>query len=905
MAVWDVRLLGGLRATHAATVITQFPSRPVALLLARLALEPQRRHSREELVDALWPDVDLDVGRNRLRQVLSTLRRLLEPADIPPSSVLLADRQTVALNADAITCDVQEFERLLKRGSIAQALERYPGDLLPGYADEWVEDERTRLAALCARARLSDGSRIARSPFEAHSTAAHRVETAHGISADANLPSYVSAFFGRDAERQTLLDALADHRLVTLTGLGGFGKTRLAVESARLASGFDIVAFVPLADCDKAELIVDCIRSALSMRASQDEGLAQLCAFLEHQDVLLVLDNFEQLVESGAGVVIDLLERLPRVRCLVTSRRAMAVPGEFVIAVPPLPVPSSTMNRAEMVANPSVALFIDRARGARGDFGLTEDNRPSLIELSRALEGLPLAIEIAASRIRSYSPSEMCAALAERFTLLTRQGPRGARYGRHASLQAAIEWSWNLLSAAEQRFFASLSVFRGGFTAEAVDAIFEMRDARASLESLVCDSLVRAEPEGTGMRFSMLETLREFARERLDRSEAVRLRARHRAYFLRLAEASGESLASIERELGNLKEALATAVQDGDAPRAVDLAIALRPHWEAHGTLPDDLCVIEQAMSECPPGERYLDAGLNLVAELTLTAGHAEKAAVYAQRALDAAGDDPARRARALVSVAHVNWERDERDRSVVATIDEALALAQKTMVADIEADALRIKASIVLRHGAKDADHATADALLERAEVLYRRLRQPCWAYRVMRSRAGCLAGLERYDEARQMLASCERYFAEFDLAADQIAAANIAGYIASLQERWREALDAGRRGVQLAWDHHAHLPLAMALCNLPYALVRIGDVEPAAQLTAFAAKFWQRSIGRLSSDDVATFKDVRKRIVKQAGAARTASLWTEGEALSLAEAVHLALYGRTASAIPEMTGG
>ena len=140
MAVWQIQLLGGLRATHGNSVIAQFPSRPIAMLLARLALQPQRRYAREELIELLWPDVELDVGRNRLRQVLSTLRRLLEPPDVPPYSVLIADRQTIALTADAISCDVVEFEQLLRKGAIAQALDCYRGDLLPGFLDEWVED---------------------------------------------------------------------------------------------------------------------------------------------------------------------------------------------------------------------------------------------------------------------------------------------------------------------------------------------------------------------------------------------------------------------------------------------------------------------------------------------------------------------------------------------------------------------------------------------------------------------------------------------------------------------------------------------------------------------------------------------------------------------------------------------
>src|SRR5215469_4114962 len=148
MPVWNVQLLGGLRATRGNAVIAQFPSRPVATLLARLALQPERRHAREELIDLLWPEVELEVGRNRFRQALSTLRRLLEPPDLLPNSVLIADRQTVGLAQDAVACDATDFERLLRKGAIAEALELYRGELLPGFIDEWVDEERLRLSAL-------------------------------------------------------------------------------------------------------------------------------------------------------------------------------------------------------------------------------------------------------------------------------------------------------------------------------------------------------------------------------------------------------------------------------------------------------------------------------------------------------------------------------------------------------------------------------------------------------------------------------------------------------------------------------------------------------------------------------------------------------------------------------------
>src|SRR5947207_4030817 len=197
MALWHIQLLGGLRAARGNSVIAQFPSRPTAMLLARLALEPQRRHSREELIELLWPGVELDVGRNRLRQVLSTLRRLLEPPDVAPYSVLDADRQTIALNADAVSCDVREFEQFLRQGAIAQALDCYRGDLLPGFLDEWVEDERTRLGALHERALARGGvaaekARIQEAPPPPTDAASETVAE-HGPQVR-SLPSYVSVF---------------------------------------------------------------------------------------------------------------------------------------------------------------------------------------------------------------------------------------------------------------------------------------------------------------------------------------------------------------------------------------------------------------------------------------------------------------------------------------------------------------------------------------------------------------------------------------------------------------------------------------------------------------------------------------------------------------------------------------
>jgi tetratricopeptide (TPR) repeat protein len=484
-------------------------------------------------------------------------------------------------------------------------------------------------------------------------------------------------------------------------------------------------------------------------------------------------------------------------------------------------------------------------------------------------------------------------ALAERFDLLTRQGERGTRYGRHASMEATIEWSWNLLSDVQQRFFSALSVFRGGFGVAAVEAVCAAFDARAQLEALVSASLVRADASpASGTRFSILDTLREFAQERL--GDARGLRVRHRAYFLEIAQrAAAADDVVAEREIPNVKHALVTAVEDGDAAYGLDLAVALRPYWEAHGTLPDELRLLGEAADRCGKGAPSLHAGLTLLAQLSLTAGDSERARRYARRALEEAGD-PTAKAAALTMLARIDWERDQRDKGIARSLDEALVLAAKAGAENVQADALHVKGTIALKHGEDDGDFRAADELFARAEALYRKIGRPRKAHRVLLSRAGALTGLKRYKEARKLLAECETYFGELDSVADLIAVANMTGFLESAQEHWKEALAAGRRVVDLAWERHAHLWLAMALWNLPQPLLALGEVEAAERLTSFAAGFWERSIGPLSPHDVGVVEEQRKSTAKKLGAQRAKTLWAEGAALSLAEAVQLALTGR-----------
>jgi predicted ATPase len=205
---------------------------------------------------------------------------------------------------------------------------------------------------------------------------------------------------------------------------------------------------------------------------------------------LLILDNFEQLVEAGGGAIVEtLLARLPSLTCLVTSRRVLGVVGEQEFPLSPLPLPGLSDSLAEIASNPGIALFVRRAQAVRPGFHLTEQNHTDVLALCRSLEGIPLALELAASRIRTLSPAEMQQQIQDRFDWLARSGPGADKEPRQRSLSATLEWSWRLLSPAHQRFLSALSVFRGGWNAEAAADVCAREDARDLLESLVMDSL--------------------------------------------------------------------------------------------------------------------------------------------------------------------------------------------------------------------------------------------------------------------------------------------------------------------------------------------------------------------------------------------------------------------------------
>ncbi|MEV4253436.1 BTAD domain-containing putative transcriptional regulator [Spirillospora sp. NPDC049652] len=401
------------------------------------------------------------------------------------------------------------------------------------------------------------------------------------------IPAQLTSFVGREDELRRIGEMLAHGRLVTLLGPGGAGKTRLAVEAARRQEGE--VCFVELATAGTSKEVAPAVVVALGMRRDDQvsDPVERLVAGLAGRRVLLVLDNCEQVVEEAARLAHQLLTSCPELRVLTTSREALGVTGELLCPIPPLPLPPDDAGAHEAADFPAVRLFAERAEAVRPGFVVDEGNAADVRRICAALDGMPLAIELAAARLRSLPVAEVAARLDDRFRLLSR-GSRAAE-PRHQTLRAVVGWSWDLLDEDERALARRLSVFSGGWTRETARAVCAVPDAEELLEGLADKSFVRT-PDG--VRFHMLETIRAFCAERLDEAgETSDLRAAHVRYFLELAERADpelrgsrqlEWLARLTDEHANLHAALRRAVRD-DQRGAMRLVAALSWYWWLRG----------------------------------------------------------------------------------------------------------------------------------------------------------------------------------------------------------------------------------------------------------------------------------------------------------------------------------
>src|SRR5271165_7603870 len=474
------------------------------------------------------------------------------------------------------------------------------------------------------------------------------------------LPVQLTSFVGRDAQLTQLRAMLAENRVVTLTGAGGVGKTRLAIQVAAQMTGEfgDGVWYVDLAPITDPELVPLTVARALGLPDQPGRStMDTLTRFIADKQMLVVLDNCEHLLDASAELVVTLLSGAARLTVLATSREAIGVAGEVSWRVPSL-----------SLADEAIALFTDRARHARPDFTLTHDNAATVGEICARLDGVPLAIELAAARVRALSLTEILDSLHDRFRLLTGGARTAVR--RQQTLRASVDWSHALLTEPERTLLRRLAVFLGGFDLDAAQVVaggaeLERYQVLDQLTLLVDKSLVVADDTGGRTRFRLLDTVRQYALEKLGESgEADAVRTRHRDYYTSLAatvDAPAGSdyehrLDQAETEIDNLRAAFSWSRENSDTALALTLASSLQPLWQARGRVREGLTWFDSVLTHEVAQDAEVAAAIRAraladKAVIDLVLGAADSVD-RAQQALALARDidDPAVLARALTA---------------------------------------------------------------------------------------------------------------------------------------------------------------------------------------------------------------------------------------------------------------
>jgi predicted ATPase/DNA-binding SARP family transcriptional activator len=763
-----VDLLGRVSATIGGRVVAKFRTHKTAALLAYLAFHLDHPHQREALAEAIWPESEPEAGRANLRVALNALRKELEPNE--KGAILIADRATIQLNPSRTSTDVARFETAFRQARAAEseghyraAIAVYRGPLAPSLHDEWIVAERDRLARLWLEAcgRLTDllsanqnwdeairfativaneepydepaqerlirllksrgrlaeaGERfeeykkrlleeLSVQPSPALLALGEALPKARAKSAKqepaGRIPLHLTRFYGREAEKAALLQRDPTARIVTLTGPGGSGKTRLACEVAQEFHGR--ARFVDLSGVTDPEDVPGTIAQALGVAGARLEDVAATLGAS-----LLILDNVEQLVaDDSPGLVGEticaLLQFAPELSCLVTSRTRVGVAGEREIRLGPL------------ASKPSVEMMLDRLRLANPSFELDATNASLVDSLARRLEGIPLSIELAAAWADVLSLAEIDDRLSLNPGRL--EARRRATPERHRSLQAAIAWSFDLLSPDLRAFLTTLAAFRGGWSLAAANEVSGDSGALRRLADLKDRSLVEASETALGVRFRLLESVREFVWESLPPDLASDLRNRHASFFEKLANEARSHLRG-----PNQAEWLPRLAADEDNLRA-SLDWLLRTSPDRAGALMRDLA-------------RYWEA-----------AGRDGEALRWLARLPLRDVEDPALRVALSVAQARFFVGGGAEHERAAPLVEEALAISRKIGREDLEADATYIQAHLSFQR----SHHDHAIELFERVLVLAERVGN--------RSRMGdCLINLGDLEIRRGQLDQAER---------------------------------------------------------------------------------------------------------------------------------------------------
>jgi len=705
-----------------------------------------------------------------------------------------------------------------------------------------------------------------------------------------NLPRQLTSFVGRADEVARLCALVVERSLVTLTGVGGVGKTRLATEvAAETAPAFpDGVWLCELAPVMDPTAVLETLAATLDVHAFPGRVLGDLLLeYLAPKRLLIVLDNCEHLLTAVADLVETIVQRCPRVAMLTTSREGLALPGERIVAVPALGLPDVDAGLEAISQTAAVRLFCDRAVAANAGFVLTAENSRAVAQLCRRLDGIPLAIELAAARVRSLPPEELVSRLDRRFKLLTR-GSR-ARLERHQTLRNAIDWSYELLSEPERVALRRMSVFAGSFDLAAAEAVVSSEDIDSGevvdlLAQLVDKSLLDVDPGAGRVRYRLLEIIRQYAQERLEASgEMAELRGRHLTHYVGLAEKAGPHLR------GREQIAWASAL----APETDNFRAAL--DWAVEATLPDQglRLVIPVMVTGIPTGwlsTNWADDARSIPGASThelfpLAAAYAAMAAVFrgefdraaelvatAQAAQTALGTTHLWVYAAAGSLAFFRGDMESTRRHAETWAELARA----------HNDAYEIAHALILLATALLGDPAEATGVAEEAVRAARQIGAASTLLYALLVQGLALTEQDPERALRTLEEATEVATSVGDRSGAASARTN-QGAIAMRRCDWRTALRAYAAGI----EQHLQLgqPIAIELIGVATALAGMGCYEPAAVIFGLEhAMFPVHPSTALAPDDLV--QGAEDAVSAAFDPDRLAELKARGAAMDLASA-------------------
>jgi predicted ATPase/class 3 adenylate cyclase len=721
-----------------------------------------------------------------------------------------------------------------------------------------------------------------------------------------NLPRVATSFVGREAEVAEITELMAKHRLVTLVGSGGIGKTRTALQVAANLIDGDGAWFIELAPLSNGDYLPFGVAKALGLTlATGGDPVESLARALKTKSVLLIFDNCEHLLEAAAKLIATLLGGCPTVRVLASSRQGLGIAGEVTYRMPSLGVPSDAaathFTALDGARYAATALFAERARAADRSFAVTEENAPIIADICRRLDGIPLAIELAATRVKILTPRQLRERLDERFRVLT-GGGRDVM-PRQQTLRALIDWSYDLLDERERTLFRRLGIFVNGFTLEGAVAIgggadLDDLDAFDLLASLVDKSLVLAEPAGEATRYRMLESTRVYAREKLQAAGEYEAQAARHLRYLRdhFAQAGeryektvrwGELNDAFSTELADARAALDWAVAGGDTLLGAELFAELRHGWQACGLHREGIARAEAFLAALGDTEPRLVARIWLVIEyLEGNAGPRHRGSAAAAHAVARARacGDPAILAQALTLYSFSALRSSEND-AVESALAEAEAIPDATAATRLQLLGARARQSGLLGNlGAQ----ARAYERLRNEHRLLGNLSTEL-AYTLNLAETEHARG-----ETRRAIAIIEEALPLFRTGGDRIyrvaSLANLAGYLAAVDDL------AGTRAIarevirELALGEPESAPVAQAIEHLALAVALGDDFIRAALLEGYADATFRNLAFKREVTEIKTFDRLAGLLGAGLAAGELAQLLAEGAALTPQAAIALA---------------